>query len=375
MQQVAFLDREQEDESVDEPQKLPEVAFLRELPRVQRGTKLPVRGVGQEPLPQDLQRLPEAVAQLVPCPRPLLPAGFPPHLQRACLRRVAGASEARLVGEEPERGEVGVQVLGEDSGEVGLDPRRPREARVVARNPQREPVRRHTPERGAGRVQVLLQEPEGAPPAPVVAELGQRSVQTRSHRGHDDGNPVAEGEESHRIHPLADRPRLLPHHRREAQCVAQKRLEEALGKRAGVASRGPTRLQLPKARLGDAPAPGDLVADVEPLRNAVVGRLLRGGLELGHLSQPVSPEKTALDRERFEGDSSLARAPSTRRRQDHFTLTGARGLIGILPSPAGRGAGGEGRMSRNAPAGGLELLLPSPQTPLPLGEGLYTHPT
>ena len=135
MQQVPFLDREQEDEPVDEPQELPEVAFLRELPRVQRGAKLPVRGVGQEPLPQDLQRLPEAVAQLVPCPRPLLPASFPPHLQRTCLRRVLGTAEARLVGEEPERGEVGVQVLGEDSGEVGFNPRRPREARVVTPNP------------------------------------------------------------------------------------------------------------------------------------------------------------------------------------------------------------------------------------------------
>ena len=79
-------------------------------------------------------------------------------------------------------------------------------------------------------------------------------------------------------------------------------------------------------------------ADVEPLWNAVVDRLLRGGLELGHLSQPVSPEKTALDRERFEGDSSLARAPSTRRRQDHFTLTGARGAGRHSPlSPRERG--------------------------------------
>ena len=229
---------------------------------MQGGTKPPVRGVGQEPLPQDLESLPEPVAQLVPCPSPLLPAGFPPRLQRARLRRVLGAAEARLVGEEPERGEVGVQVLGEDSGEVGFNPRRPREARVVTRNPQREPVRRHSPERGAGRVQDLLQEPEGAPSAPVVAELGQGSVQTRSHRGHDDGNPVAEGEEPHRIHPLADRARLLPCHRREAQRVAQKRLEEPLRKPAGVASGGPTRLHFPEARLGDAPAPGDLVADV-----------------------------------------------------------------------------------------------------------------
>ena len=101
VQQVPFFDREQEDEPIDEPQELPEVALLREIPRVQRGAELPVRGVGEKPLPQDLERLPEAVAQLVPRPCSLLPAGLPPRLQRAGLGRVAGAAEARLVGEEP----------------------------------------------------------------------------------------------------------------------------------------------------------------------------------------------------------------------------------------------------------------------------------
>ena len=136
MQQVPFFDREQEDEPVDKSQELPEVALLREIPRVQRGTKLRVRGVGKEPLPQDLERLLEAGIQLAPRPSPLLPACLPPHLQRASHRRIFGATEARLVSEEPERGEVGVQLLCEDPAEVGFDPRRPREARVVARNPQ-----------------------------------------------------------------------------------------------------------------------------------------------------------------------------------------------------------------------------------------------
>ena len=145
----------------------------------------------------------------------------------------------------------------------------------------------------------------------MISEFGQGGVQARSHRGYHDGNSIAESEERDRIHPLAEHPRLHPHHCRETQCVAQKRLEEARGKRARVASRSATCLQLPKARLGNAPAPGDLVADVEPLWNAVVGWLLRGGLELSHLSKPVGPEKTALDRERVEGDPSLSRAAST----------------------------------------------------------------
>ena len=332
MQQVPFFDREQEDEPIDESQQLPEVTLLRELPRVQRGSEPRVRGVGKEPLSQNLERLLEAVTQLVPGPSPFLSAGFQPRLQRALLRRVVGAAEARLVGEEPERGEVGVQVLREDPAEVGLDPRRPRETRVVARDPQRDSVRRQTPERRAGGVQGFLQEAKGAPPAPVVAELRQGGVQTCPRRGCYDRNSIAEGEERDRIRLLADR--LRPHapDGRETECVAQKRLEEALDERAGVASRGAAGFHFPKTRLGNAPAPGDLVADVEALRNAVVGRLLRGGLELSHLSKPVCPEKTALDRERIEGDPSLAPAASTTR-HGQSTL----GRSTYTPITSGRG--------------------------------------
>ena len=312
---------------------------------MQRGTELPVRGVGKEPLPQDLERLPEAVAQLVPRPRSLLPADLPPHLQRARLRRVVGAPEARLVGEEPERGEIGVQVLREDPAEVRSDPRRTRETCVVARDAQREPVRREAPERRAGGVQGLLQESEGAPPAPVVSELRQGGVQARSRRGGNDGNPVAEGEEPDRIHPFVDRRRLRVRERREAERVAQKRLQEAFRKGAGVASGSAARLHLPKARLGDAPAPGDLVADVEPVGNVVVRRLLRGGVELRHLSKPLGPEKTAFDRERVEGDPSLARATSTRRhgqshpRQKHVHADHVRTREGVDGGAPGRPAG------------------------------------
>ena len=149
---------------------------------------------------------------------------------------------------------------------------------------------------------------------PVVPELGQGGVEARARRGHDDRNPLAEGEEPDRIHPPADRLRLRPHQGREAEGVAQERFEEAFGERAGVPSRGAARLHLLKAGLGDAPASRDLVADLEPLRDAVVGRLLRAGLKPGHLAQPLRPEQAAFDRERVEGDPSLAaRAASTRR--------------------------------------------------------------
>ena len=135
VQQVPFLDRQQKDEPIDQSQELPKVAIGGEIAGVQRRTKLRVRGVRKEPLPQNLERLLKAGAQPVACPRPVLPSLLPPHLQRACRGRGVGAAEARLLRDEPERGEVGVQILGEDPAEVGFDPRRPRETRVVARDP------------------------------------------------------------------------------------------------------------------------------------------------------------------------------------------------------------------------------------------------
>ena len=58
-------------------------------------------------------------------------------------------------------------------------------------------------------------------------------------------------------------------------------------------------------------------------------------------------------------------------RPGHLTLSGGGELADTLPSPAGRGAGGEGSRPGNLPAGGPMRVLPSPQTPLPAGEGLY----
>ena len=313
VQQVPFFDGEQEDEPVDQSQKLPEVPVLREAPGMQCSPELRVPGMGKEPLPQDIERLLEARAQPFPRPSPLFPPGLPPRLERACPVRVAGAAEARLVREKPERGEIGVQVLREDPAEVGFDPRRPGEARVVARDAQREPVGGEAPEHRAGRVQGLLQEPERAPAALVVAELGQESVQARAGPRDDDWNPVAEREQPDRIDAIVDRPRLGARDGRKTERVAQQRLDEALRESTGVASRGAACLQFAKARLGDAPTPGDLVADVETLRNEVVGRPLRAGPALRHPTEPLRPEKTALDREGVEGYPSLGRAASARR--------------------------------------------------------------
>ena len=58
--------------------------------------------------------------------------------------------------------------------------------------------------------------------------------------------------------------------------------------------------------------------------------------------------------------------------RDHFSLSGGWEFANTLPSPAGRGAGGEGPRPRNLPASGPIHVPPSPQTPLPVGEGFQS---
>ena len=111
-----------------------------------------------------------------------------------------------------------------------------------------------------------------------VSQLGQGGVQARSRRGHHDRNPVAEGEEPNRIHPVTDCSWPGARDGRKTKRVAEKSLDESLGKRAVVASRGATGFHFLKARLRNAPAAGNLVADFEALRNTVIGRLLGRGL-------------------------------------------------------------------------------------------------
>ncbi|MDD9987389.1 MAG: hypothetical protein OXQ31_14025 [Spirochaetaceae bacterium] len=219
------------------------------------------------------------------------------------------------MGEEPERGEVGVQVLREDPVQVRLDPRRPRQTLVVTRDPQREAVRREAPECRVGGVQHFLQEPERGSAAVVVSQQAQGGVQAPFHRGHHDGHTVTEGEEANRIHPVADGPWRRWREGREPERVAEQLLHEALRKRARVAFRGATRFQVLEARLGDAPAARDLVADFEAPRDAVVVRLLGRGPELSHLAEPVGADDTALDRQGIERQPSPARTVTPRPRR------------------------------------------------------------
>ena len=64
----------------------------------------------------------------------------------------------------------------------------------------------------------------------------------------------------------------------------------------------------------------------------------------------------------------------TENAQGHFTLAWDKGWACALPSLPGRGAGGKGPGPRILRADGSMRVLPSPQTPLPAGEGLCITP-
>ena len=64
-------------------------------------------------------------------------------------------------------------------------------------------------------------------------------------------------------------------------------------------------------------------------------------------------------------------ARATSRPQIQFSPSGGEGLPCALPSRLERGAGCEGLTTRNLPFRWSTRLLPSPQTPLPRGEGLH----
>src|SRR5690606_3140843 len=74
----------------------------------------------------------------------------------------------------------------------------------------------------------------------------------------------------------------------------------------GVGLRFAARLEVRPVRLRDAPEAADLVAEVQPLVDAVVGFRLRARLKLSHLREPLGRQEAAFDRESFEGELSLA---------------------------------------------------------------------
>ena len=73
-----------------------------------------------------------------------------------------GFAKARGMGQQPEGGEVSVELFSEDGFEVHLNIGRPGQAGVVAQDAQLEPVAGDGPEGLVGRVECLLRQHVGA---------------------------------------------------------------------------------------------------------------------------------------------------------------------------------------------------------------------
>src|SRR3989442_286400 len=128
MEDAPFLCREEENETVDKTKKLLEEGVSCQGVLVQRRAQGLIVRVRKEALSKRDEGFLDADAQMLARADALFAAVVPPLLERTVRDGTVGRAEARLVREQPKRGEVGVPLLGEDAAKVGLDPRRPREA-------------------------------------------------------------------------------------------------------------------------------------------------------------------------------------------------------------------------------------------------------
>src|SRR5262245_33153719 len=108
MKQIPFLDDQQEDQAIDEPQDLTEVVLLRQRPGLQARPKRLVLEVRQEALAEVDQRCLDSTSQVLAGPRSFFPPRIPPGLERTLRDGLPFAPETRLVEQEPQGGEVGV---------------------------------------------------------------------------------------------------------------------------------------------------------------------------------------------------------------------------------------------------------------------------
>ncbi len=147
--------------------------------------------MGEEALTEREERLLDAVAQVLAGARSLLATGVAPGFERA-FRAAGWPARPKRVSwaSSQSAAKSAVALLGEDPRQVRLDPRRPREARVVAQDAEREPVAGEAPERAFGGVQVLLRQAEGAAPPAAVAEGGRRACRARGPRARSPPAPA-----------------------------------------------------------------------------------------------------------------------------------------------------------------------------------------
>src|SRR5690606_1319385 len=118
-------------------------------------------------------------------------------------------------------------------------------------------------------------------------EVRREGVETARRRRDDDGHAALERAPADRIAALGDDDGFGLSERGEAEALAENPGGEALGERARVGASLDAGHELGPVRLGDAPVAADLVAELEALRDAVVGFRLMARRELRDLREPL----------------------------------------------------------------------------------------
>ena len=176
VEQVALLRHREEDQAIDGAQQLLEQPHRRSGIG---GELVADRRIGvDQPLPQLGERRLDALAQ------PLARGGalFQPRLarllQRGVRRRRARGAEAAGVREKPPGGEIREHLVAEHRAQIGLDPRRTRQAGIVTHQPHAIAREDETPVEGRVGVEPVLQQHDRRPASAAllpIAELGQRA--------------------------------------------------------------------------------------------------------------------------------------------------------------------------------------------------------
>ena len=212
------------------------------------------------------------------------------------------------MNQRPEDGEGGGVLVREDLGKVGFDIGRPGQRGVVAHEADHGPIRDQAPKRVVAVVEIVL-ERESRGPRTVGRKRRAAPVELFVGRRHDDDGHAAAGEEGD-------------------HAIGRHEIVEAEGFREEATHEAPRRLDRRVLQLcegiemGLAHAEGgrDLLADRQPLADAVVLFGLLGGLSAVDAGDHGRRDEVALERERGPGrhiGDGLARHGSGLTRHQH----------------------------------------------------------
>ena len=307
VEKTALLRRKQEQQAVDEAQDLLEVAFPGQGPAAERPPEIPVPRMHEEAIAEAPERLGHAEAKVGADPLAGVVRLRPPLLDDAGGGQpVAGPEPARVDG-EPERREVGVQLVLEDQVEIRLDEGRPGKARVVPQEPEPRAVRSQAPQRGVLGVEVLLQETVRRLPPVFLTETGVGPVEVVVPRGEQDRNrglerPVADPE-----HPAASRKRRGRLQVLVAEDRPKKGRQPLVHADPGSGGGGASpSFGIPAPEVArDQPVAADLVLESQRLRQAVIGARLPRRIQCRDALQVVRRKHAAL-----KGEADEAAAPA-----------------------------------------------------------------